>query len=422
MNILYIHNDYGKPSGEEHAAEEIPGLLIEKSHSVWWYRRSSAELYRSRIGALKGFCTGIHNPASAAALDRLLQERRPDVVLVQNIYPLISPSIFDVLRRRRLAVVMRCPNYRLVCPSGLHFTGREVCERCLGRGREWWCLWRNCEGRYLKSAGYALRNAVARIRGSIVNSVHVFLVQSGFQKAKFVESGIPAERIEILPGIVRPEPSAGEVELGDVVAYVGRISPEKGIREFVEAARRAPEIPFVVAGDCEAAGALRAGAPANGQGLGVLDRDARRRLYARSRMIVVPSLCYEGFPNELVQAMSLGKPVVCSAIGGLSEIIGYGAAGLLAEAGNVKELASRIRALYFRPELCRKLGRAGRERAEQEYSRERAFERLMQAFQKALRQRADRGASDDSTPLRRTTCRSLCGTTSHARCLTSKRP
>jgi len=401
MNILYIHNDYGKPSGEEHAAEEIANLLMEKGHAVRWYRRDSAELYRSRTGALRGFCTGIHNPASAAALDGLLDEHPPDVALVQNIYPLISPSIFAVLRRRGLAVVMRCPNYRLLCPNGLHFTGREVCERCLGPGHEWWCLWFNCEGRCLKSAGYALRSAVARIRGSIVNNVHVFLVQSDFQKDKFVRSGIAADRIEVLPGIVRTEPLSGEVELGDVVSYVGRISPEKGINEFVEAARRVPEIPFVVAGDCYAAGRIRAGAPANVQWLGFLSGDGLHRLYFRSRMIVVPSLCYEGFPNVLVQAMSLGKPVVCSAIGGLPEIIGHGAAGLLAKPGDAEDLASRIRELYFGPALCRELGRAGRRRVQQEYSRERAFERLMQAFAKAVDRRDGRVNPPESTQSQR---------------------
>ena len=340
MNILYIHNDYGKPSGEEHAAERIAGLLAERGHVVQWFRRSSAELHRSATGRIKGFLTGVHNPAAAVALDRYLGNFRPDVALVQNIYPLISPSVFPVLRRWKIPVVMRCPNYRLFCPNGLHLAGGEICERCLERGREWWCVLRNCENNRLKSAGYALHNAVARIRGSILNYVHLFLVQSGFQRDKFIHRGIPAGKLEILPGMVQVTPLPGAAPLGDVVAFIGRVSPEKGIREFLEAARLLPEIPFAVAGDCVTMPTVHRGAPSNVEWLGFLNEADLQRLYLRSRMIVVPSLCYEGFPNVLVQAMSWRKPVICSAIGGLPEILGPGLANLLSEPGDAEDLCA----------------------------------------------------------------------------------
>ncbi len=383
MNILYIHNDYGAPSGEEHAAEEIARLLAERGHTVRWFRRSSAELGHGVAGKIKGFCAGVHNPASAAALDRFLHDYRPDVVQVQNIYPLISPSIFAVLQRRGVPVVMRCPNYRLFCPNGLYQTGGRICERCLGPGHEWWCVLNNCEDNHLKSIGYALRNAVARMRGSIVRNVHVFLVQSRFQKEKFVRQGIAADRMEILPGMVQVQPLDESAPLGDAVTFVGRISPEKGILPFVQAAHLLPDVPFVVAGDDRWMPRARDGSPANIKWLGFLERRDLRRLYQRSRILVVPSLCYEGFPNVLIQAMALGKPAICSAIGGLPEIIGQGAAGLLTEPGNVGDLARKIRLLYSQPELCRRLGKAGHERVRREYSPEMGYERLMRAFARA---------------------------------------
>ena len=396
MNILYVHNDYGTPSGEEHAAEEIARLLAEKGHTVRWFRRSSAELGHGAAGKIKGFFAGVHNPASAAALDRFLDDYRPDVVQVQNIYPLISPSIFEVLRRRHVPVVMRCPNYRLFCPNGLHLAGGRICERCLGPGHEWWCIINNCEDSHLKSVGYALRNAVARIRGSIINNVHVFLVQSRFQKEKFVRQGISADRIEILPGMVQVQPLGESVPLGNVVAFVGRVSPEKGILQFVEAARLLPDIPFIVAGDDRWMPRARDGSPSNLKWLGFLERRDLRRLYQRSRMVVVPSLCYEGFPNVLIQAMALGKPAVCSAIGGLPEIIGQGSAGLLSEPGNAGDLADKIRLLYSQPALCRQLGKAGHERVRREYSPDMGYERLMRAFHRAANLNEDRVVSPDS--------------------------
>lgn len=400
MNLLYIHNDYGMPSGEEHAAEAIVRLLTQNGHAVRWFRRSSAELGRSLRGQVKGFCAGIYNPFSAAALNRLLRDFRPDLVQVQNIYPLISPSIFAVLRRFRLPVVMRCPNYRLFCPNGLHLVNGEICERCLGPGREWWCVVRNCEGSRLKSAGYALRNIVARISRSIVDNVHVFLVQSEFQKGKFIHNGLPAERIAVIPGMTFSSAPPGSVSPGEVVTFAGRISREKGIGVFLDAARLLPEIRFVIAGNDGQMPGIRDRAPANVEWLGFIGNEELRRLYLRSRIVVVPSICYEAFPNVLIQAMRLGKPVVCSALGGMPEIIGQGSAGLLSKPGHAGDLATKIRLLYANPELCRQLGSAGRQRVLQEYCPPSVYRRLMEAFSRAM-QLSGRGSRDHESEGRR---------------------
>ena len=384
MKILYVHNEYGAPSGEERAAEKIVHLLRDNGHTVRWFKRSSAELGHSVYGKVKGFVTGIYNPASARALGKVLDEFRPDIVQVQNIYPLISPSIFSVLRRRQLPVVMRCPNYRLFCPNGRHLVRGRVCEQCLRPGRELWCAFGRCEDSWFKSVGYALRNAVARIGGSIRNGVDVFAVQSQFQKNKFIGNGIPADRIEILPGMVRAMPSNGNIPLGDVVAYIGRISEEKGITEFLEAARLLPDIPFVVAGDDGQMPGIREGAPTNVTWLGFLNGEDLQNLFRRSRLVVVPSQWYEGFPNVLVETMVLGKPAICSAIGALPEIVNDRVHGLLFEPGNANELSQKIRSLYLDPESCRRFGVAARDKAKREYSSDAYYKHVLRAYAKAV--------------------------------------
>ncbi len=384
MKILYVHNEYGLPSGEEQAAEKIVQLLRNHGHLVRWFRRRSSDLGSSVYGKVKGLVTGIYNPASAAALAGVLDDFRPDIVQVQNIYPLISPSIFAVLRRRGTAVVMRCPNYRLFCPNGRHLVRGQVCEQCLRPGRELWCVLRRCEGSCSKSAGYALRNATARIAGSIRNGVDVFVVQSEFQKNKFVVNGIPPERIEILPGMVSNMNGDGDVPVGDLVTYAGRISAEKGIAEFLEAARLLPDTPFVVAGDERQMLNIRQEAPPNVTWLGFLQAAELRDLFIRSRLVVVPSKWYEGFPNVLVEAMALGKPIICSAIGALPEIVEDGVHGLLFAPGDAQSLSDKIRSLYGDPERCRRCGAAAREKARQEYSHAAYYRRLLHTFARAI--------------------------------------
>ena len=146
MRILYIHNDYAKPSGEEHASGELIQLLREHRHVVEKYSRSSAEIADSAFGKIKSFFTGIWNPLEAKRLRVYLKRFKPDVAIVQNLYPLLSPSIFKPLKDIHVPVVMRCPNYRLFCPGGLCLDNDgHICEKCFGRGKEWWCIRKNCE-------------------------------------------------------------------------------------------------------------------------------------------------------------------------------------------------------------------------------------------------------------------------------------
>ncbi len=86
----------------------------------------------------------------------------------------------------------------------------------------------------------------------------------------------------------------------------------------------------------------------------------------------------------LAEAMLHGKPVICSRIGGLPEIVDDGVTGLLFQPGDQRELAEKIRYLWDRPELCRQMGQAGREKALREYSPEKYYQRIMAAYAKAI--------------------------------------
>lgn len=383
MRILYVHNDYASPSGEEQAVNSLAELMRLHGHEVAWFRRSSEGLHGSASAHAKAFFTGIHNPSAAKALAGELDRFRPDIVQVQNLYPLISPSIFAPIRRRGIPVVMRCPNYRIFCPNGRHLAKGHVCNLCVGLGHELWCVFRNCEENLFKSVGYAARNAAARMTGRIRNGADVFIVQSRFQRDLFAARGIPIDRIEIVPGLAPPVAEPPWM-IGRWVTFVGRLSPEKGIDTFVQAAGIDSDIPFAVAGDDHSMPGIRGRGTPNVEWLGFLKRAALDAVYGQSRIIVVPSRWYEGFPNVIVQAMMMGRPVICSAIGGLPDIVEDGRTGLLFNPHNVAELAQRIRFLYSRPGLCRQLGIAGREKAQCEYSRDACYERLMAAFGKAM--------------------------------------
>jgi glycosyltransferase involved in cell wall biosynthesis len=246
-------------------------------------------------------------------------------------------------------------------------------------GREWHCVLQNCEQDVLKSLGYAVRNAFARMSGMIRDNVTVFIVLSEFQKRRFIAGGIAESRLTILPNIARTPTKESAHQLGDTVAFVGRLSEEKGIREFLAAAAVLPDVPFAVAGDPSDVTALVAKSPPNVKFAGFLTGPALESFFSHARMIVCPSKWFEGFPNVIVQAMAHEKPVIASRIGAIPEIVEEGVTGILTAPSDVEALSGAIATLWNQPESCRAMGTAGKRKADTVYSRD-AFQLRLNAI------------------------------------------
>jgi glycosyltransferase involved in cell wall biosynthesis len=388
LRVLFVHNDYGRFSGEERAVELLARIASRYGgHEVVWWRRSSAELGGKPHRQIEAFFSGIYNPRARREMGRLLQREQIDLVQVQNLYPLFSPSILEACREQGIPVIMRCPNYRLFCPTGLHVTGGEVCERCVG-GREWQAIRHRCAGGLLKSTGYALRNAYARRARLFEDNVSVYAVLSEFQRRLFVERGIPPERLAYLPNasFLKNGPGPGEeAGLGNYVAFSGRWSQEKGVDELLDAARRLPAVPFRIAGAALSDVRECRDLPQNVQFLGHLGGENLDRFYRESRIVVVPSKWYEGFPNVILEAMAAAKPVVGTRIGAIPEIIDAEVNGLLAAPGNAEDLAANILRLWDHPDEARRLGAAGFAKAGSAYSEQRVAQYLEAAYNQAVR-------------------------------------
>jgi glycosyltransferase involved in cell wall biosynthesis len=160
-----------------------------------------------------------------------------------------------------------------------------------------------------------------------------------------------ARDVRVIPnGVEIPVEIGRETEPAEVL-YAGRLSPEKGIRELVEATQG---MNLVVAGD----GPLRSLVPG---ALGLLPHAELDHLYARAAVVVLPSYS-EGLPLVVVEAMAHGRPVVASAVGGIPDLIVDGVTGLLVPPGDAVALRAAIEKLLADPALRRRMGVAGRER------------------------------------------------------------
>lgn len=382
MHLLIAHNAYGRPSGEEHALGRLDALLTGRGHRVSRFERTSAEIGSSLWAHGKAAVAGINNPFSRRHLMQVLAETRPDVVLVQNLYPFLSPSILSACHAYDVPVVMRCCNYRLFCPSGTLQQGGSVCTRCLGPGREAWCVLKNCEQSLPKSLGYALRHASARLGRRITTYVDQYIVLTEFQKRFFEQQGVPADRLTVVPNHAAVQ-GPGRTD-GPLVSMLGRVSPEKGIADLLALARRLPEVPFALAGAIRPGmESLLATAPANVRIHGHLAGPALAALLDETRIVLSCSRCFEGFPNAVLEAMAAGKPVLSAALGALTEIVEDGITGLHYPPGDMAAAAAALQSLYADPARCAAMGRAAQARVAALYHEDQAYIAYMSAFERA---------------------------------------
>ena len=387
MKILLVHNEYGRFSGEEAVFYAVEGLLRSGGHEIHTFVRSSASLPPGWRGKAKAFVSGIWSRAARRDMAAVLDEFQPEVVQIQNLFPLISPSVIGEIKRRGIPLVMACHNYRLFCPTGLMLRDGRPCSKCATGGVSS-CIRHNCEGDLPRSIGYAVRNHVA-LR-ELLGAVDVFTVLSAFQRDRFVDWGIDAGRIAVVPNFIDEQAAHGGNERqagGDeemaYVGYAGRVSPEKGVDVLLKAALRLPEIPFRIAGHASRMPDL-AGGP-HVKFTGEIPSAGMAGFYRGARLTVAPSIWFEGMPMVVVEAMLAGRPVVASSIGGLTDMIVHGITGLLVPPGNDEALADAIATLWQDFDRCVRMGNAAREHVRREFNRERYYERLMSAYGQALR-------------------------------------
>jgi len=104
-------------------------------------------------------------------------------------------------------------------------------------------------------------------------------------------------------------------------------------------------------------------------------------------MLVFPSEWFETFGLVGAEAMSHGIPVVAARIGALEDLVDDEVNGLLFEPGNCNDLAAKVSRIWNDAELCRRLGRAAREKVLANWTKEAYFARLMAVYEEVCARR-----------------------------------
>jgi glycosyltransferase involved in cell wall biosynthesis len=177
----------------------------------------------------------------------------------------------------------------------------------------------------------------------------------------------------VIPSGVDVPDTVAEPDEPPHLLYAGRLSPEKGVLDLVEAANG---LPLVVAGD----GPLRDQVP---DALGFVPHDELERLFDSAAVVVCPSH-REGFGVVCAEAMAHGRPVVATAVGGLRDLVVDGETGLLVPPLDPAALRAALERLLADRKLRGELGDAARERVRESFSWGRTTALTLRAYEDAV--------------------------------------
>jgi glycosyltransferase involved in cell wall biosynthesis len=191
----------------------------------------------------------------------------------------------------------------------------------------------------------------------------------------------------------------GVPEHATVVAFVGRLTKDKGIPELIESFlqldKRFDDLRLLLVGCFEDQDPLPAFTrkclethPHVIFAGAVKDTPA---YYAVSDVVVLPSH-REGLPTVILEAKAAGKPVVCASVTGIVDVVTDGETGLLFPAGDVCALTGALTRLITDKALANKLALAGQEQVKREFQQEQIWEELHQEYLGVL-QRKDSSLS-----------------------------
>lgn len=388
MRILAIHNRYLYRGGEDVSHESEMRLLRDRGHEVVAYEETNERM--ATLSAVRAAARTVWSRESHAQVEALILEHRPDIMHVQNFFPLISPSVYYAARRHGVPVVQTLRNYRLICLQGQLLRDGRPCEDCLSARAHWPGVVHRC---YRKSVGASMATAAMlnlhQWRGTWRNAVTRYIALSEFARNKFVEGGLPEKRIVVKPNFVDPDPGVGREERPHAL-YVGRLSHEKGVDVLVDAwqmLRDPPPLYVLGAGPLEKKLRERTSAGDRVRVLGNRTTDEMMAYMKKARFLVFPSICYETFGRVAVEAFACGTPVIASRLGSLQHLVEDQRVGLLFEPGDAAALRDRVQWAVAHPEEMRRMGEAGRAEYETRYTADQNYGQLMRIYEDALHAR-----------------------------------
>jgi glycosyltransferase involved in cell wall biosynthesis len=391
--LLQVFNQYLEPGGEEVWVNQMRRLGGEAFaiHDLRFH--SGAWMGRGAPSRLKQAGLLWNHPQARERLRHEVMQDRPDALLFHNLIPVASLGMYEEARNLELPVIQYIHNFRPFSPSGTMWMRGSVNAAALA-GNPWPEVFaRAWESSFLRTFLLALYQK-RLLRNGDLDVVKRWIAVSDFMRDKFIEGGIPAERVVTLRHCWQANPHFKPTTEGGYYLFLGRLVPEKGIATLLDAwelleKRLGPACPHLIiagSGSEEARAHARANRMNRVTCVGFVSGTVKEDLVKGCRGLIAPSIWWEPLGLIVHEAYDSARPVLAARSGGLTETVTEGVSGFLHEPGSTEQLADDVERLEaLGPKGRAEMGQRGREWLLQNAAPEEWRERFVGIVREAVR-------------------------------------
>jgi len=385
MRILCVHNYYQHPGGEDRVFAAESSMLEEHGCQVFRYTVHNDCIKGMNSLTLARYT--LWNKVIARELRETIRKARPNVIHFHNTFPLVSPAAYYAAKAEGVPVVQTLHNYRLLCPNALFFRDGHVCEDCMGKFAPYPGVLHSCYRNSLVATGVTgAMISLHRFMRTYSQLVDMYIALTDFARQKFIQGGLPAEKVAVKPNFIDPDPGIGDGQ-GGYAIFAGRLTQEKGINTLLAAWEKiGGKIPLKIVGDGPLASrVVEASRRISGvEWLGHKPWQFVLDLMKDAVVLIFPSIWYEGLPMTIIEAYSVSLPVVASNLGGMSLMIGHKRTGLHFRPGAPDDLARQVDWIISHPAELERMRQEARVEYETKYTAELNYKMLMDIYETAI--------------------------------------
>lgn len=379
------HNRYQVPGGEDNSFKAESNLLEDYGHEVIRYTMHNKAI--DKINLARVALKSIWNQEVYSYFTDLLRNEKPDVVHFQNIFPLISPSAYYAAQNLGVPVIQTLRNYRLSCPSSDYFRDGEVCELCKNKSFPYPAIRHKCyKDSYMGSATVTTMLGLHNMVNTWSKQVTCYIALTKFARKKYIEGGLPESKIELKPNFISEDFGMGSHQ-GGFALFVGRLSKEKGLETLIEAWQMLEQkFPLKIVGKGPLHSYIEEQAHNNEfiEFLGYQPNEKVRNQMKEASAMVFPSEWYEGMPRTILEAFSVGLPVISSKIGSMESMIKDEKNGLHFKSGDSADLSDKVIKFLDQYIDDEKMMMSARSEYEKFYTPETNYDMLLKLYENAI--------------------------------------
>lgn len=346
MRVLVVHNLYRSEnaSGENLSVlDEIDGLRT-LGWDVEVLSADSDAITQERSSLVKVGLRPIYGGRSVRHTREAISRFRPDVALVENLFPLHSPWVIRTLTGAGIPVAAGVRSFRMWCAASTMYRDDAFCDDCVGSLFNVPAVRHGCfQGSRLRTAPLAASLALHR---PTWRRISAFLPVSEYVRDALLDVGTPPAQIVVRPNFVDDPGEPGAWPAEGRFVFAGRLSAEKGVDLMVEGWKRSEvwrHSRLLVAGSGPLADLIGAEDPLYRMTpLGLVDHEELLDVVADASVMVVPSLWPEPFGRGVIEAAARGRPSLVTRTGGLPGLVEDDVTGWVSEP-QVDDLAAGFR-------------------------------------------------------------------------------